>query len=120
VTVVQNIPNTRLTGQQTFNFTNTAQAWNNATLVIDRTINGGLNSLTTADTLTLSVDRSTDGGTTWRPVAAITCIGGVLVTKGVTLASETLGVGVGNVGDGFRVTAVPSTPVRVAGTFTYE
>lgn len=118
--LTQNIPNTRLTGPQTFNFLNTTQAWDNATITLDRTINGGLNSLTTADSLTMTVDRSTDGGNTWKQVAGFTVPGGVLITKGVTRASETLAIGVGAVGDGFRINVDPSTPVRVAGTMVYS
>lgn len=116
----QNIPNTLLNGQQTFNFANTAQAYSWATVTIDRTVNGGLNSLTTADHLDISIDASPDGGTTWHNLAGITCVGGVLTTKGVTQTTETFQVGISNVGEGFRVNTNASTSVRIAGSIVYS
>jgi hypothetical protein len=120
VSVTQNISNTRLTGPQTFNFSNTPPGANDALVTIDRTVTGGLNSLTNADTLTISIDRSPDGGTTWIPAAGITCIGGVIVTKGVTLAKETLAVGIDDANTGFRINTDASIPVRIAGTVVYS
>jgi hypothetical protein len=117
--VTQNIPSTRLTGPQTFNFTNTPAGADHAMVTIDRTVSGGLNTLTPADTLTITVDRSADGGTTWQEAAGITCQGGVIVTKGVTLATETLTVGIDAADTGYRIRTVASTPVRIAGTVVY-
>lgn len=118
--VTQTIPSTRLTGPQTFNFSNTPAGANDALVTIDRTVSGGLNSLTTADTLTISVDRSPDGGTTWLPAAGITCVGGTIVTKGVTITKDTLDVGIDDADTGFRINTVASTPVRIAGTVVYS
>ena len=121
--VTQSIPNQRLTGQQTFNFTNTAQPWTNATLSIDRTVSGGLNSLTPADTLTVAIDYSPDGGTNWKNIGGSTLQGGTVTTKGVVTATDTLSVGIGQqfaVGTAFRVNTDASTPVRVTGTVVYS
>ena len=118
-----NIPNTLLTGQQQFSFAGTNASYTNALVTIDRTITGGLNSLTTSDTLTISIDYSTDSGATWLNVAGKTMLGGVIVTKGVTLTTETLGIGIGQpfpIGTQFRVDTNASTPVRIAGTVVYS
>lgn len=118
----QNIPNTRLTGQQTFTFSNTAQQWTDALVTIDRTITGGLNSLTGADRLTIAIDYSPDGGTTWRAVAGSTLVGGLIITKGVTLATDGLAIGLSGLpaGVGIRLNTTATTPVRISGTVTYE
>lgn len=115
----QNIPNTRLTTAQLFEFAKTPVGAQWALITIDRTISGGLNSLTIAETLEIDIERSTDGGGTWTPVAGITAIGGVLVTKGITRATETLTVGIPASDTVFRINVIPSTPVRVAGTVDY-
>jgi hypothetical protein len=100
---------------------NTAQGWNDALVTIDRTVTGGLNSLTSADSLSISIDYSPDGGTTWRAVAGSTLVGGVMVTKG-TLTTERLAIGLSGLpaGIGVRLNTDASTPVRIAGTVTYE
>lgn len=124
MSVTQTITNTRLSGTHTFPLNPTADLWTNADLTIDRTVNGGLNSLTTADTLTLEFDYSLDGGTTWVPFAAITCLGGTLTTKGVTQTTEELTISSGvqpfPVGTGFQVSTTASKAVRVAGTVVYS
>lgn len=119
----QTITNTRVSGQHTFTLQNTAQAWTNAAVAIDRTPNGGLNSLTTADTLDISIDYSPDGGTTWVNVAGVTLLGGTIVVKGVTLTEDDLAIGIGVPfpgGTGFRVNTNASKAVRVAGTVVYS
>ena len=118
-----NIPNTLLSGQQTFNFPGTNASYTNALVTIDRTIAGGLNSLNSADTLTIAIDYSTNGGTSWLNIAGSTLQGGTIVTKGVTLAQDTLAVGIGHafpIGTLFRVDTSASTPVRIAGTVVYS
>ena len=124
MTVTQTIPNTRLTGSQTFNFTNTAQPWTDATVSIDRTISGGLNAAASTLTLNISIDYSPDGGTTWLNIGGSTLQGGTIITKGVTLTTDTLDVGIGvpfPVGTGFRVnTTVNGAAVRIAGTVVYS
>lgn len=125
MTVTQSIPNTRLTGSQTFNFTNTAQPWSTATVTLDRTISGGLNAAATSTTLDISIDYSPDGGTTWLNIAGRTLQGGVLTAKGQTQTTETLSVGIGvdfPTGTAFRVniTVNGGTAVRIAGTVVYS
>ena len=117
--VTQTINNTRLTGTQTFKFTNSQAGMTNALVTIDRTVNGGLNSLTTNDTLQINVERSLDG-VTWTQAGGITCVGGTIVVKGVTLSQEQLSVGLEDVGEQFRFTTVASTAVRIAGTVVYS
>jgi hypothetical protein len=125
VTVVQPIPNTRLTGAQTFNFTASTQPWSNATVRIDRTVlPGGLNSLTPADGLAVDIDWSPDGGATWRNVGGGVFPGGTVVVKGVTPTEDEISIGIGEPfpsGAGFRVrTDVTGRAVRIAGSITYE
>lgn len=58
---------------------------NGATFVdisVDRTVVGGLNSLTNTTQLVLSVFESLDGGNTWNMVASTTCVGGVFTMHG--------------------------------------
>ena len=109
----------RLSGTQVHTFTNSQPGDTNALVTIDRTVNGGLNSLTSADTLQISVDRSLDG-VNWTNVAGITCVGGVIVTKGVTLSQEQIAIGLDAVGEAFRFTTIASTAVKVAGTVVYS
>jgi hypothetical protein len=125
VSVVQQIPNTRLTGAQTFNFTATDQPWSNATVVINRAVlPGGLNSLTATDGLAVDIDWSPDGGTTWRNVGGGVFPGGTVVVKGVTPTEDEISIGIGEPfpsGAGFRVrTDVTGRAVRIAGSITYE
>jgi hypothetical protein len=118
----QNIPNTRMSGTQTIALPTTTSAWTIAEVVLDRTINGGLNSLNPGDTLNISIDYSPDG-VNWQNVGGSTLQGGIIVTKGVTLAQEVLAIGIGQpfpIGTAFRLNTVASTPVRIAGTVTYS
>lgn len=52
-----------------------------ATITIDRTVASGLNSVTSAVVVTMEVDQSNDGGTTWEMLAFTTCAGGSYTTK---------------------------------------
>lgn len=113
-----NVPRFKVTGSVTRILTD-PQSVSNADVVIDRTVAGGLNSLTTNDTLTIAIAYSEDGGQTWFSAAEATFEGGVHVTKGVTLAQDTLGLGVGDgvpAGGQFRVTLTASVPVFIAAT----
>lgn len=125
----QAVPNQRLTGSQTIPLNPSADLFTVADIVIDRTVNGGLNSLTTADSLTLSFDYSTDGGANWLNIAGVTLPGGVLngTHNGVpfTQTADEFAIGAPNdqpfpVGTNFRVRSVASTPVRITGTVTYS
>lgn len=123
MSVVQNVPNTRISGSHTFPLIPTDQNWTSAKIVIDRTVNGGLNSLTNADTLMIDFDYSNDG-VNFIPFAGIVCVGGLIVTKGVTLAEDSLTLSSGvvpfPVGTSFQVRTNASTPVRITGTVTYS
>jgi hypothetical protein len=114
----QSINNTRLTGTQTFNFTSSQPGATEAVITINRTINGGLNSLAASATLQVIVERSLDGET-WEHAGGATWQGGAIVVKGITLATEKLSVGLQAVGEQFRFTTIASSPVRIAGTVDY-
>lgn len=123
MSVTQTISSTRVSGQHTFPLQATAQVWTNALVTIDRTVNGGLNSLAAGSTLDISIDYSPDGGTTWLNTAGVTLLGGAIVVKGVTLTEDDLAVGVPvpfPAGTGFQVNANASKAVRVAGTVVYS
>lgn len=82
---------------------------------------GDLNSLTAASTLTMEMDYSPDGGTTWLEVSASTVVGGTFVTKGITAVQETLEFGIGQPLDGLQVRAivtVTGTPILISGSLT--
>jgi hypothetical protein len=123
--VTQPIPNQRLTGSQSFLFSATQAPFTNADVTIDRTVNGGLNSLAIGETLTIGLDYSPDGGGVWVTVAALTLPGGTFTTKGVTQTRDELTIGAPGgepypVGTAFRLNTVASTPVRITGTVTYS
>lgn len=121
----QDIPNQRLTGTQTLPLLTTQAPFTNAAILLARDVNGGLNSLTPADTLAISIGYSLDGGATWAAPATLTVFGGLYVTKGVTQIRDLLGIS--SPGDGpfpagtpFRIVTVASVPVRIAATVTYS
>lgn len=63
------IPLTTLAvGSRTFGPATIPDADTSVTFAIDRTVSGGLNSLTTASALVLQAEMSTDGGATWHAV----------------------------------------------------
>jgi hypothetical protein len=121
------IPNTRLTGSQTTPLPATTSVWMNAKITIDRTVTGGLNSLTAADTLEVNFDYQLPGDTAWMNVSGSTWQGGVMtvVKNGTTFTQNTeeLAIGRGSpfpVGTAFRLNTTASTPVRIAGTVVYS
>ena len=64
-----NIPLTTLTaGPHTFGPATIPDADTSVTVSVDRTVTGGLNSLTAASTLGMTAEMSTDGGVTWHAV----------------------------------------------------
>jgi hypothetical protein len=72
------IPLTTLpVGQRDLGPANVPDADTFARITIDRTVTGGLNSLTTATTIDITIWQSDDGGTTWFGGGGTTCIGGV-------------------------------------------
>lgn len=78
------IPLTTLpVGTRTLGPATVADADTSVTFTIDRTVTGGLNSLTAASTLAAETDISLDGGVTWQELGAWTTIGGTILQKGV-------------------------------------
>lgn len=63
-------------GSRTFGPGPAADSESSITLNVDRTVAGGLNSLTTASGLTVDVQQSNDGGTTWLDLGGWTAVGG--------------------------------------------
>lgn len=123
--MTQTIPNVVLSGSRTFSFTNATQEWSEAAVTIDRTVTpNGLNARPATTTLTISIDYSPDGGTTWFNVGGSTLQGGTVTVKGVTTATDTLAIGIGQpfpVGTGFRVNTITAgSTVRIAGTVVYS
>lgn len=125
--VTQTIPQTNLpAGQTIFNVNPTAQQWRTADVLINRTGSGNhpwLNTLTTGDTLEIDIQYSPDGGTTWDSIGGITTQGGTVVTKGVTITTDELSVGIGVLfpsGTQFRVITTASRTITISGTVTYD
>ncbi len=91
-------------------------------ILVDRTVSGGLNSLTNATQVILTVFESTDGGVTWIAVASTTCIGGVFTMHGgLPLNSNDVGAMI--YPDATHIkgsVTVSGTSVTVAGTLTVQ
>src|SRR5215831_10902323 len=89
------IPLTTLSnGAHTFGPATVANADTETVLTVDRTVAGGLNSLTTAATLEILVEQSDDGGASWFELVDGTIFGGLhpqfhgpnpAVSEGVTV-----------------------------------
>lgn len=93
------------------------------TLTIDRTVAGGLNSLTSSSVLSISFDMSTDGGTTWQNIGVTNPIGGIINHHGGQLNTEVDSVQLGDVGAAGRkiravVTVQGPSSIAVAGSLT--
>lgn len=89
-------------------------------LTIDRTVTGGLNSLTSATAVAITVEQSSDGGITWVLAVGSTFPGGLISAgrAGGTLTANTANVDL-TAGTSRLVRAsvtVTGTPVAVAGT----
>jgi len=91
------------------------------TIAIDRTVTGGLNSLTTSTTLTLDVFESLDGGATFILAGEALCVGGSFTEHGVPLNANDLGVMIypGATHAKASIT-IAGTSVTVAGTLTIQ
>lgn len=85
-------PLTLATGTHTAGPAAASDAETTVTLTIDRTVAGGLNSLTSATTISIAIDQSNDGGTTWQNLASASGIAGgtVLGKGGVTETQATV------------------------------
>jgi|SRR5579859_579963 len=60
----------------------TGSAIHEVDITIDRTVSGGLNSLTASTTIALVAQFSVDAGTTWTTMASSTLSGGIYTGKG--------------------------------------
>lgn len=97
-----------------------------AVLSLDRTVAGGLNSLTSATTLELMIDQSRDGGATWFPLVNAMITGGLVPAqpppKGPGGNAATAGAGVRfapGTGRQTRATVITTGgPVAVQGSLT--
>lgn len=124
--VTQAIPQTNLSGQQTFTFAASTQPWLTAGVLINRTGPGNhpwLNALTPADELDIAIQYSPDSGQTWRDCGGGTIFGGTVTTKGVTVTTTGFTVGIGDMfptGTVFRVVTTASTAMTISGTVTYD
>lgn len=119
----QSIPDTNMPkGSHTFNFNPSTAAWSSALVSIDRTVTNGLNTLTLGDTLQLDLQYSLDNGTTWTDLCGSMLRGGTIVTKGVTLTTDTLECSASApfpTGTTWQLIATASTRVFIAGSVTY-
>lgn len=127
MSATQSIPTTTLAaGATTFDFIASTQPWNQAVVTINRTGNPSkdpwLNNLTPADSLTIDIQYSTDGGTTYNDLGPDTWFGGVVTVKGVTISTFEIGVGIGvpfPAGTLFRVITTATVPTTISGTVVY-
>lgn len=92
------------------------------TISIDRTVTGGLNSLTSATTLTLDVFESLDGGTTWIMAGEALCVGGTFTMHGgLPVNFNDLGVMIySGATDAKASVTIAGTSVTIAGTLTVQ
>lgn len=115
-----NIPQVTLpVGQRTFGPSTAADAEASITLTIDRTVAGGLNSLTTASILGADVQQSNDGGTTWIDLGGWTAEGGTIVNAHGVTSTISAGTWQLRPGTGRQLRAtvtVTATSIAVAGT----
>jgi len=94
---------------------NAADAETGIVLTIDRTVAGGLNSLTPASTVAVNVFQSNDGGVTWMQLVGATMPGGV-VGLGHATSDVRTGLFPGTSRKLKATVIVAGTPVAVAGT----
>lgn len=119
-----NIPLTTLpVGSDTFGPSHPADSEASVTLTIDRTVAGGLNSLTSASTLGVDLQESLDGGVSWQDLGDFTTPGGVFIYK--TGSTATVSVGRWNLIPGtsrqLRATiTVSGTSIAVAGSIVTQ
>lgn len=121
------IPTTNVAGQQTISLGAINQPFTWAKLTINRTGTGGtnpwLNSLTSADSLGVEFQYSTDSGQNWHGLGVDALMGGSHLVRGVQVPeTNTIGVGIGvlfSTGTQFRVTLTASTPVTFDGLASF-
>jgi len=112
-----NLPN----GARTFGPANVADTDVTTVLTVDRTVAGGLNSLTAASTIETLVEQSNDGGTTWFTLVDGTWFGGAVPVKGggtATTAQIAVTYGPGTGRQTRATLTVAGGPIRVQGSLT--
>jgi len=116
------IPLTTLqTGAHTFGPASVADTDATTVLTVDRTVAGGLNSLTAAAAIEILIEQSDDGGTTWFLLVDGVIAGGPVAAKGGgSAATAQVGVTYGpGTGRQTRATlTVSGGPIRVQGSLT--
>ena len=89
-----NIPlSTLAVGTHVFGPAAVADADKQALLTIDRTVTGGLNSLTPATGIQIIVDQSNDGGATWTQICSAPVTGGFTTSANHPVPPGTSSVG---------------------------
>lgn len=112
-------------GSQTIPGPTTTQVWQSASLSIDRTVAGGLNSLDGSTVLDIDLSYSPDGGKTWVLATHARITGGTFVTAdGKTVGTSAVSFGMGSpypVGTVFRaVVDVSGKPPVVSAQVVYQ
>jgi hypothetical protein len=109
-------------GVRAFGPANIANPDTLAVLTVDRTVAGGLNSLTSATTIEVAVQQSDDGGVTWFPVVDGIWSGGIIPAfRGGGNATTSTAAAYWAPGTGRQARAsliVAGGPVAVQGTLT--
>lgn len=102
----------------------TTSVFTTADILVDRSVSGGLDSLSSSDTVTVAFLYSLDGGSTFNGCGGATWQGGPLpIVKGVPDESEELAIGMGQpfpVGTVFRFDTNATASVRLSATVTYS
>ena len=111
-------------GDSVLDFPATTSEFMTADASISRTVGNGLNSLSPSDTLTMGIDYSLDGGTTFIEIDNTTFLGGVIIAKdGSTLSREEIQVSRGQpfpVGTIFRLRTVATSAVHISGSLDFS
>lgn len=118
-----NIPLTTLpVGSQTFGPSNAKDTEAQITLTIDRTVAGGLNSLTASSVISMDLQQSNDGGTTWLDRGANGTQGGIYTIKSqqVNVWAGTWDLLPGTSRQVRATVTVSGTAIAVAGTLVTQ
>lgn len=114
-------------GSRLFGPAHPADGETSVTLSIDRTVAGGLNSLTAASVLAVQLQSSGDGGATWQDLGAWTTVGGDYsytdkngVFRPVDVSSGTWPLPAGVSRQLQATVTVSGTPIAVAGSIATQ
>lgn len=113
-------------GETTVPVSTSLAPWTTVEIDVDRTVNGGLNSLTSATVVALTMQYSSDGGNTWVTAGYTTEDGGIYTDSQGQENTDTLGFSVqgqtyptGTVWQ-FLVDVSGPSAVKASGTVTWE